>query len=78
MKKLTEQQTKPFIRDLNRLCQEYGVVITAHCIWMGYGEDGNAAHCISNNAGGHTASAAQAQELLSWYRDGKFREHTKQ
>jgi hypothetical protein len=75
--KLTEEITKPFIEEINLLCAQYGVMITAHCMWIGYGEDGKAAHMISN-APSHKASAAQAQECLEWYRDGKFREHTRQ
>lgn len=77
MKKLTESQTALFIAGVNELCQRHGVVITAHCLWPGYGEDGLAAHCLSNapNAG---ASAAQAEEALIWYRDGNLREHKRQ
>jgi len=77
MKELTPEIAAPFMQKINDICNEYGVVITAHCIWGGYGKDGLASHCISN-APNHNASAAQLQEAIGWYRDGKLREHMKQ
>lgn len=76
MKPLTQEKADAFTNALNKLAAEHGVLVTAHVIHRGYGADGLAAHCVSN-APNHGAAAAQCEEALGWYRDGKFREHTK-